>query len=52
MRTDVELSGPLSLADFPEAGRHGRESVLHQVATNSVIYSAGDIMFFSNRKEI
>ncbi|CAK9047416.1 Hypothetical protein SCF082_LOCUS26713 [Durusdinium trenchii] len=38
VRSDVELSSPLSLADFPE------------VARARVIYSAGDIMFFSNRE--
>ena len=38
MRTDLELHGALSLADFPE------------LATARVIYSALDLMFFSNRE--
>lgn len=38
MRTDLELHGALSLADFPE------------LATARVIYSALDLMFFSSRE--
>ncbi|CAE7413481.1 TDP1 [Symbiodinium pilosum] len=37
-RTDVELTAPLQLSDFPE------------VLTGSVVYSAHDVVFFCNRQ--